>query len=706
MIRVWYFSNILIHKNCFWCNNCQREWKQQHKQYYEQKQIINDKNNMFNIFDQIKPSLCNKIMDCCQDCVKCDFIYVPILKKYVSNDRIQPLERNQLYADILLKYKKPKCTTKNIFDNIKPNQFKNLIGWEMNQLKQLVKDIHQRIIDYGFPQNQPFTLFNDDKSYQSTIILNENNILKYIFLFLLRSNTTMGIRKEHVLYGLSYKTLSEGWKTGALIFKYFFNDFVLGIDNTKQENLKSSDLIHTQLILKYLQHEYPNTYDNYTVTDMKRFIFIIMDGVTYESQSCQHFGVRYNMWSEKDHFHGVRFLIICTIFGTVLDVIGPFFTDGQHSDNKIYEKIIIFNIQRFADKYDKKNIIIICDRAWLKTLLKKQGNLITPLSEGDQNSLNISRICTSFRWRIEVVIAHIQFKCPLLHRNIIYQHLPWIGIILKSVASLMKFFGQKWCESDKRIEELTYLHEKIEYLTLYFGNEQICNKNIKYLRKIYNLVGSLRQRTLFNDSWTQLTYDNMTLIKRQQMKYILTLTDRTIEKMSAGTHLKNVGSRYLTHSQERTEVYQHKQLPQLILVRNINKRFGRSTNNRVNQRDIIFYYNGTEQTTELDVYIKNVQQRTQNVLYIPPIPHNIDINENNESFKIITFCICKVGCRSVCLCSHQAAAIHAIYYMLNDMIIPDIDQYARTTFYTSLYNNDVSMYPSIDNFVEDDWLDS
>ena len=286
---------------------------------------------------------------------------------------------------------------------------------------------------------------NDDELNlnQVKIKFDETVITNLIYHFLLFCNTNNGIMQKTVLFKLSKSKILLLWKKGLILMKMFFTPYILGRQNICLNQLKKNDSLIMKLIKYYIKYKYNENVSN---NDIKKKFAVICDGWTLKTETIKNFAATYKIWSEKDHYYALRFLILSTIQGQYLDVKGVFFTNIANSDNNCYDKLMSHNIDNFAKHYGPSKCWFFVDRAWRFSKLLHLNNLITPahpsgtLSEIDAN---LSRLCTMIRWKIEIKIGEVQTKFLFLQKTIHFRYLIYISDIVKSMISIIKFCKKK-----------------------------------------------------------------------------------------------------------------------------------------------------------------------------------------------------------------------------------------------------------------------
>ena len=354
-------------------------------------------------------------------------------------------------------------------------------------------------------------------------------------------------------------------------------------------------------------------------------------------------------------------------------------------DPQIYDKLMKHDIDDFNKKFNEKNCFMFCDRAWRYSKLNVLKNLIHPCYyTGNATEIdgNLGRFCTALRWQIESCIGKLQDKFPWVKKRIHFKYIKYMKDILKTMGAISKKFGNNYKMSAKRKIELLFVRNKILFLKRNgIKNSCVGTKNLKNIHSFFDRLNTLR----FKKHWKKITRFNIfeTFFLRG-VDWILHLTERSIEKISAGSKCLKLGELYLIQSLQcnALSMYRNKYFPRLILVSKIVKRYSRG-DDRSKTRDVLLYFNGTLKFEELKFYYLQLQHPeydprndTHNMLgnynwgtnKIPTTEFKSnEINEDENLWKILSWCNCPSGQRSVSLCAHRATAILCVQYFYDNV---------------------------------------
>lgn len=290
-------------------------------------------NVMYSQFEKIAKKTCTvkDIMNPCLNCIKCIWFNIPIHKKYIvpfeDNNQIFINKKKELNEIIVRWIKKPLKVSHSIISRIKKKDFHRMIGYTFEQFDVIVKDVCKAILNSGVSHGE--AIVNDDvylKNGNGIFEFKESTVVLYLFHMMLFLNCCDSIRKKEIMFGINRVYVMNYWKNGIFLMKKYFNSHVL---NTMDLNvLKKDDEVMMNIIKEYVNIKHPRQGlgNNLNV----KYICIV-DGWTIPTESISNFKYSYKLFSRKDHYHGVRFLVICDLNGVLVNIYGPFFCDGHNS---------------------------------------------------------------------------------------------------------------------------------------------------------------------------------------------------------------------------------------------------------------------------------------------------------------------------------------------------------------------------------------
>jgi len=143
----------------------------------------------------------------------------------------------------------------------------------------------------------------------------------------------------------------------------------------------------------------------------------------------------------------VKFMIVCTTGGYILEVIGPFICNGQNNDANITIDVLNKNTDDL-DNFFRPDDVFVVDRGFrdaidyleskgykykMPSFLGKDKNQHTPLES------NASRLVTKIRWVIESVNGRIK-KWAYFANILDNMNIPFIEFDFKNICAIINLF--------------------------------------------------------------------------------------------------------------------------------------------------------------------------------------------------------------------------------------------------------------------------
>ena len=674
--RIFYSSKVYVHHESKVCLKCWYDNKKRIQQKVNNKYVdIGHKHKYADFNWNYKE--CSCVTECCKDCIKCMILDVPI----ITTNRTQVTAEHKDYiktlsCNLLKHFRLEEPPKQNILYKTEKKHFKTLLAVTFEQFDQIVDfvclKIQQSGVNYGeMIVNDDIELHNKQGKFKFT----KRQIVQMIFHLLLFMNTSETTRKKSVYYDICVLKVMDLWKNGLFLMKKFYNKEKL--EYMDLDILKKDDETMMQIVNTYIEVKHGAPTRQTLCSNVSNKYICIVDGWTIPTQSVANFESSYKLWSNKDKYSGVRLLVVCDVNGRLINVYGPFYCDGNNSDPKIYDKLWSHNIQNFKDKHNAENCFVFCDRAWRYSKLNHLKHFVTPCYKtgvtGEVEG-NMGRLCTCCRWKIETLIGLFQNKFAFLGKKIHHKYIRHVGDLVKTMGAIIKTYHEGYETSPKRQEELQWLIDKMQW----FKENELLKEGFgtRHLAKLYNEF-KRTDTNKFKQHWKEFLPGmyGLTYIQRA-VGYLTSLTKRSIELMSAGTHASTIGDLYLLQSLKSNSIklYINNYIPRLLYFKKIYRRYSRG-DVKSKARDIMFYYNNNTKFPELELYLQDlkdaeydVNEDIQRGFVDFPLSDakNEEINEIPQMYKILSYCTCNSGQRSICFCAHRVTSINSLPYLSNN----------------------------------------
>lgn len=288
--------------------------------------------------------------------------------------------------------------------------------------------------------------------------------------------------------------------------------------------------------------------------------------------------------------------------GRIFDLIGPFFSDGDHNDEWMWRYITDTNCGDLKDVFDLFEDEFLADRGFLR-VLEGEGlfSLRTPvglLPKQKQLSVvdaNNSRLVTRFRNVVERVFGRLKARWKLISGVISSGLWPKLHQILRLLAAVENaFFPALWHNEETDEDDIAMMEERLQM-------EE--NK----LKEIHE--------TKSKGCWEKKTYEEL-------KEEIPLLTLEEIRKWSVGPYALTLAKPYLEHSNE-LKFWKHKTENRIYKIKGMISRFVTSDKTQAKKYCIL-----------------------------------LQIPSNGEVEQILSYCTCKSGARTLGGCAHSCAILY------------------------------------------------
>lgn len=271
----------------------------------------------------------------------------------------------------------------------------------------------------------------------------------------------------------------------------------------------------------------------------------VIDGTYFYCQKSYDFDFQKRTFSGQKKRNLIKFMGIVLPDGRFFDLIGPFYSDGDHSDEWMWEYILENNLGSIHDIFTEDDEFL-ADRGFLRVNSTFRLHCPVGLKPSEKQlsakDANESRLVTRFRNVVERAFGRLKMHWKILYHNLDSNILPNLSSIIRILAAVEnKYYKKLWIDKDSDEMDLNSLKKR--------------NLDQNDLENI-------------NSGWTRT---DLEYIKEN----VPSLTMDIVREWCIGPYSIELSQCYLEHSSE-VKYWKHKNQSNLWKVTGITSRFAKS----------------------------------------------------------------------------------------------------------------------------------
>lgn len=297
-----------------------------------------------------------------------------------------------------------------------------------------------------------------------------------------------------------------------------------------------------------------------------------IDGTYFYCEKSADFNGQRRTFSGHKKRNLVKFMGIVFPDGTIYDMLGPFYADGDHSDEWMWEWIQEENEGRVNDFFDEEDEFF-ADRGFLQCqggyILHCPSGLAPGQKQLSTSEANNSRLVTRFRNVVERVFGRLKMHWKILFNLIETNWMPNLSKIVRVLAAIENaFYGRIW--KNQESDEMDY--------------DSLIDRNLE-----------TNELSTLTSGWKRVKLEE---IQNDFPKYSMD----DIHQWCIGPYSISLSEKYLDHSAE-IEIWKHKKQKDVVKITQITSRYSKTDSIQPKHYSVILQFpNKNQDITEVKTY--------------------------------------------------------------------------------------------------------
>lgn len=327
-----------------------------------------------------------------------------------------------------------------------------------------------------------------------------------------------------------------------------------------------------------------------------------IDGTYFYVEKSGDFNYQRKTYSSHKGQNLVKEMGIILPNGKIFDFIGPFFSDGDHNDEWMWNYISDFNCGDINDVFDLEQDEFLADRGFIRVkdtegmfALKTPVGLNPHQKQLSVEDANNSRLVTRFRNIVERVFGRLKIRWKIIGDVISSGFWPKLHRLLCLLAAIENAFSPLlWNDKESDDDDIQMIEERL-------------NMESNELMEVFEQKDK--------GCWQKTTYED---VKAE----LPSLSLEDIRKWSVGPYALTLAKPYLTHCNE-LKFWKHKKLESVYKIKGMISRF-----------------------------VTSDSAHSKKYCILIKIPKDGNVN------NILSYCTCKAGARTLGGCAHSCAILY------------------------------------------------
>ena len=479
---------------------------------------------------------------------------------------------------------------------------KSTNNWPKKSVSRLLKEMRKRrqrfrgIDGVTDPEFQYLTKLSKDQFIALQERASITEALK-LMIFLMICNLDISQRFCGILFSLSQSTISNYFQS-ALLKLNSISRSLLGLKNISVDSIKTQ---HTTKLFRTL---FPK-------------VRLVGDGTYIYIQKSSNFQIQKDSYSSHKGRNLVKFLIFCAPDGYFVECLGPFYSNGKHNDEWLFNVNYAKQNSPLREYLDPNEDEVMLDRGFLRIDSELKFHAPKPLSKGNAQlstqDANYSRKVTRLRNVIERAFGRLK-HWKILSNVLENSYVNSIGDIVCVLCSISNmFFSPLFMDLDSDDNDIQILmrgaHHQDNPVRLFISSE----------------TESRTWKTIASERFVSLFPPIRSL--------------DSIRDWNIGDYGVDLSGQYL-ESLKNLKFSQSNEDSRYVRVAGIKSRFVQKKHHRC-------YF------------------------YLP---------EHREFQRVKAYCSCKSGARTVGGCSHCVCVLVFVFYGQRDQVIPNPNPVSEQRF--------------------------